>query len=231
MEKEIEKMEAVGIPVIAVKYGTQEYLEGWIKIIGQMLGEEKRVSELLSYHHKTIEMISSRTSEIPRGNRPKALYLSNVNPLKVTGRDTYNHFWIEITGAVNAAESISGGGKALDMEQILVWDPDVIYISNFCEFQPEDILENKVESQDWSQVEAVKNGRVYKVPLGTYRWDPPNVESALMLKWLAQKHHPELFVDYDIKKEIKDFYLRFYHYELSDEEVDKIFHPPTTGTW
>jgi iron complex transport system substrate-binding protein len=38
--KEIEKMEAVGIPVIALNYGGQEELDGWFKILGQLLGRE-----------------------------------------------------------------------------------------------------------------------------------------------------------------------------------------------
>ena len=118
----------------------------------------------------------------------------------------------------------------VSIEQILAWNPDIIYIGNFCETQPEEILENKIEGQDWSQVKAVKNGRIYKLPLGLYRWDPPSTDSALMLKWLAQKHYPELFSDYDIEEEIKNFYLRFYHYELSDEEVQKILHPGK-GIW
>lgn len=45
-----------------------------------------------------------------------------------------------------------------------------------------------------------------------------------MLKWMAQINHPEVF-DYDINKEIKDYYSDFYEYELTDEDVDSILHP------
>lgn len=230
MDKEIEKMERVGIPVIAVKYGTQEYLEGWIKIIGQMMGKEDRAAKLLAYHHETIEMVSARTTEIPREKRPKAICLYNVEKLRLTGKETYNQWWTEITGAVNPAEE-EPGFYNVDMEQILAWDPDIIYITNFCETQPEDLLENRIEGQDWSRVSAVKTGRVYKIPMGEYRWAPPNAESHLMLKWLAQKHHPDLFADYDIEEEIKEFYSTFYGYELSDREVYKILHPRSMTPW
>ena len=230
MNKEIEKMERVGIPVIAVKYGTQEYLEGWIKIIGQMLGKEKKSSELLAYHHKMINMISSRVAGIPKEKRPKVICLYNVEKLRLTGKKTYNQWWTDITGGTNPAEEKSGFYN-VNMEQILAWNPDIIYITNFCETQPEDILENKIEGQDWSEVKAVKKGQVYKIPMGEYRWAPPNAESPLMLMWLAQKHQPELFADYDIGEEIKKFYSKFYHYELSDREVYKILHPKSMTPW
>lgn len=60
------------------------------------------------------------------------------------------------------------------MEQIYAWNPDIIFITNFTETQPADLLENKVDGQDWSQVKAVQEGKVYKIPLGIYRWFPPS---------------------------------------------------------
>ena len=116
------------------------------------------------------------------------------------------------------------------MEQILEWNPEVIFISNFTKHMPEDFYKNRIKGQEWSQVAAVKKGRVYKVPLGTYRWGPWNAESSLMLWWAAQKLHPELFNDYTIEGKIKDFYSNFYRYELSNEEVKLILNPiPSKG--
>jgi iron complex transport system substrate-binding protein len=230
MDDEIEKMERVGIPVIAVEYGTQQDLAGWIEIIGQVMGKEDRAAEILAYHNETIGMISERTVEIPVEDRPKSICLYNVKELQLTGTDTYNQWWTETAGGVNPAE-VESGFYNVDMEQILDWDPDVIFITNFCETRPEDLLENKIEGQDWSQVNAVKNGRVYKIPMGEYRWAPPSVESHLMLKWLAQIQQPDLFADYEMEEEIIEFYSTFYGYQLSDMEVYKILNPRSLTPW
>ena len=48
------------------------------------------------------------------------------------------------------------------MEQIYEWDPDIIYITNFSPYQPEDLINNTIEGNDWSSVKAVKEGKVYK---------------------------------------------------------------------
>ena len=222
MDKEIKKIEEAGIPVIALTYGTQEDLETWITILGEVLGKEEKASQLIKYHREVILEITYKAIQIPVDERPKVLYLPYGEQLKTTGTRTYNQFWINITGGKNVAEGLEGW-KNVNMEQILKWDPDIIYIGNFCELLPEDILENRIDGQDWSQIEAVKNRRVYKVPLGGYRWDPPNQESPLMLKWLLGTQHSNK-VDYKLKEDIKKFYLRFYNYELSEEQVSEILH-------
>jgi iron complex transport system substrate-binding protein len=109
------------------------------------------------------------------------------------------------------------------MEQIMLWNPDIIYVGNFSNEMPEDFINNSFESQDWSVINAIKEKAIYKVPLGVYRWDPPSQESPLMWKWLLKKQHLEL-ADYDMKAVTSGFYEEFYDYALSEEQLSKIFY-------
>ena len=43
-----------------------------------------------------------------------------------------------------------------------------------------------------------------------------------MIKWIAKVVNPELFNDYNIRKDIKDFYLEFFNYKLTDEQLNFI---------
>ncbi|MEA1960978.1 MAG: ABC transporter substrate-binding protein [Bacillota bacterium] len=218
---EIKKMEEAGLTVIGIDYGSQENLEGWIKLVGDLLGKEDRAEELVTAQHKTLDYINTKLADLPEEQRIRVFYLAGEN-LTTCGKGTYNQFWMESTGAKNVAQETSGWGKAVNMEQILAWNPEIIYIGNFCDLQPKDILENKIAGQDWSQVEAVKKGQVYKIPLAGYRWDPPCVESPMMFKWLAQIQHPDIFNEYSMKDELKAFYAEIYDYELSDEKAVEI---------
>ena len=101
------------------------------------------------------------------------------------------------------------------------WNPDIILITTFTETMPEDLLNNTIEGQDWSEVAAVKNGKVYKEPLGTYRWFPPSGDAPLMAKWMAQTLHPDLFT-YDMTQEIISYYDEFYQYSLTLEQAEGI---------
>ena len=90
---------------------------------------------------------------------------------------------------------------------------------------PEDLIENKVAGHDWSQIKAVKNKKVYKFPLGMYRWFPPASEVPLVLQWLAKHNQPEIFKDLDMNAETKKFYQKFYQLNIDDEDIRTIYNP------
>ncbi len=225
-----QQFDAIDIPAVAVHTisggNAMETLNTWITLVGSIFQEEEKAAELIAYNLATMEMIASRLRGVPQKRRPKVLilYYHSAEEINIPGTGHYGHFWITSTGAVNMAACVSGR-VSVNMEQIYQWNPDIIYISNFSDTLPEALLQNTVEGQNWSIVNAVKKGKVYKIPLGIYGWYPPNPDAPLMLKWMAQKNHPELFRDFTIEEEIKKFYSRFYHYQLSDEQVERILHP------
>ena len=233
-KRQIEKMEAAGIPVLATDSGDfYNYYTGYLRMLGQVLGKEERAGQLKKDFDATREQIAEKVAHIEPDKRPRALILFNAERLMATGTGSFANYWLENTGAANVAAEIetSPRGATVDMEQILAWNPDIIYITNFCKTMPRDLFENRIPGQDWSSVKAVKEGRVYKIPLGEYRWYPPSADSALMLKWMASKNHPELFADIDIREEIKRHFQETYAFALTDSDVDHILNPDTNSDW
>lgn len=233
---EQEKLEKTGIP--AVGFRTTSLADGnsienvytWMKLLEQVLGKSEKQSKAEEFKRQSLQalnMIQERVKNIPMEKRTRALFLykDDEKAITVAGSNHFSHFWLTATGAVNVAADIKGTA-VVNMEQIYKWDPDIIYITNFTETLPEDLLGNKVNGQDWSRVKAVKNHKVYKEPLGIYRWYPPSTDVPLMLKWLAQKNYPGLFSDYSIETEIKKYFRQFYHYQLRDSQVRQILNPP-----
>ncbi len=215
--KEIKKMENAGITVVAAKNQFDiDEVPHRLKLVGDVIGEQQRAAKFIDHYKKTVESIKRRTAALTDDKKPMAIHLFNVEKLRIAP-----YPWYAAAGANYPVTKWTN----TDMEQILAWNPDIIYISNFTDKMPEDFYSNNIPGQDWSQVNAVKNRRVYKVPLGTYRWGPWNAESALMLWWTAQIQHPNLFNDYKIEDKIKDFYQEFYDYQLSAEEVSWILNP------
>ena len=117
------------------------------------------------------------------------------------------------------------GRPEINMEQIYEWNPDMIFITNFSPVLPEDLYSNSIEGHDWSHVKAVMEGKVYKFPLGMYRWFPPASDTPLVLKWLAKTIQPEIFSYIDMDQEIKDYYKKYYDVTLTEEDLDKIYNP------
>ena len=226
----VEKITAVGIPALAVSTRVSGLeplatLHSWLNLIGDITNTTERVSTFMEYGTKVQDELQAKLASIPEDKKPRVMFLMghSEKAIPVAGDDFFSSQWALASGAVNIAKEFVGS-KEVNMEQVYSWNPDIIYITNFSQTQPEDLYENKIAGQDWSQLDAVKNKKVYKIPLGIYRWFPPSGDDPLMLKWLAQKQYPDLFT-YKMEDEIKTYYKDFYHYDLSDEQITKILHP------
>ncbi|MFJ7744925.1 ABC transporter substrate-binding protein [Peribacillus sp. NPDC097295] len=235
-QKTIDKLEDAGVSVVAlnpIDAAAAEPLatfNSWLKLTGEITGTTERADKFMENGKAVQAELNKKLDGIKEKDKPRALILhqhSDKNII-VGGNNFFSSQWLKATGAYDIAAKEVTGMKEVNMEQIYKWNPDIIYITNFTTTQPEDLLDNKVNGQDWSQVSAVQKGKVYKIPLGIYRWFPPNGDAPLMLKWMAQKNYPELF-DYDIKEEITEYYADFYNYDVTKEQVEKILHPSSNA--
>lgn len=217
---------AVGFSTALSGFDTIRTFESWVKLLGEVLQQEDRASGIVEYGRKTYDEIQAALNGEKGLKRPRALILFNYGEgnIKTSGSNFYGQYWLESTGAVNVASELSGVAD-INMEQIYAWDPDIIYITNFSRHMPEDLYENAIPGHDWSTVRAVRERKVYKFPLGMYRWYPPASDTPLVLKWLAKKNQPELFADVDMDAEVRAYYKRFYNLDLTDEDLRRIFSP------
>lgn len=215
--EEAEKLKEVGIAPIMVKNETVEQLQDSLRAIGQMLGKEERAQKFIDEYTQSCDKLLSYKKQIEKADKPKVLYLRD-RELKLQGNDNFIRTALELAGADNI---ITEAGS-ITMEEILKEDPDIILLSNFDSFVPDDLYKNRIEGQDWSAVSAVKNMRVYKVPMGIYRWDAPGVETPLMMKWLAQLIQPEIFDDINIEQVVSEFFEENFDITLSDENMNQI---------
>lgn len=234
-EKTLEKVAEAGIPTVGlqtIQVADADPLatfNSWLEITSDIKGGEvtERTDRFIEEGEKTQSMIDENLTDVEDKDKPRVMFLHQHSDksIIVGGANFFSEKWIKATGGTDiVGDDGVEGQKEVNMEQIYAWNPDIIYITNFTETQPDELLNNTFSGQDWSEVEAVKKGNVHKVPLGIYRWFPPNGDAPLMLKWMAQINHPELF-DYDINEEIKNYYSDFYEYDLTDEDVDSILHP------
>jgi len=81
----------------------------------------------------------------------------------------------------------------------------------------------------WQSVSAVRSRRVYKVPLGGYRWDPPGQESPLMWRWLTDVSFPSGNRS-TLRNETNDYFDFLYRHQPSAPELDKILWTEANGT-
>lgn len=226
-----EKLVATGIPCVGFstgkfKFNTIDTFNGWITLLGDVLGQESKAKGITEKGYEAYNEVVEVTSTIPEEDKKKVLivYMYDENKITVYGSKHFSDFWIQSTGGINAAASVEGS-KDVNMEQIYEFNPDVIYISNFTPAMPEDIINGTINGDDWSSISAVQTGDVYKIPLGVYRWYPPSSDVPLMFKWMAEKNYPELFSDIDMNVLAKEYYKEMFDLDVSDEDIEKVFNP------
>lgn len=215
----VDPIKNAGLKVALVKYGDQQALETMLTAFGAVSGESAKASKIIDWHRDTMNMLKSETASIKKEDKPRVMYfIRALSELKAAGGDTYHSLCIELAGGQNPAAELSDY-KVVNPEQVIAWDPEVIFLNNFePKLSPEDLYNNPV----LAGVSAIKNRRVYKAPLGGYRWDPPNQESPLMWKWLAMVFYPDRF-KWDLREELKEKYAFLYNYQVSEDEIDAIF--------
>ncbi|MGH3099334.1 MAG: ABC transporter substrate-binding protein [Streptosporangiales bacterium] len=212
----IAPMENAGLKVVGLTYGTQQDVNTWITLFGTLLGKKDRADAINGRTSKQLDEIKAAAAKAS-GPKPKIIYFNRFKGgLKAAGKGSYNDFYIRLVGGENAAAQLTGLAS-VDIEQVLTWDPDVVLLGNFDDTVPDDVYGDKV----WSDVSAVKSKRVYKVPLGGYRWDPPSQESPLMWRWLFGLAHPQA-KPYDLRGQVTSYYNFLYGHEPSDKQLDKV---------
>lgn len=231
-EKSIEQARKAGINTVAIKAIDAAAAEplatfnSWLQLTGEIASTTERADKFIEIGTAVQNEIYTKIDSLTKEEKPNALMMYQLSEQAITvgGKNFFGNQWLNATGANDVAENDVTGRKDVNMEQIYEWNPEIIYLTNFTPMQPEDLYNNTIPGQDWSEVEAVKNKQVYKIPLGIYRWFPPSGDAPLMLKWLANNNQPELF-NYDMNAEIKSYYKDFYGYDVTDDEVEQILHP------
>ncbi|MFD5557103.1 ABC transporter substrate-binding protein [Streptomyces sp. NPDC127068] len=214
----IAPLENAGFKVIGLTYGTQEKLETWISLFGKLTGNESRADDLVSWMHAEKTAVSALVRGQQRTGQ-KVLYLRAA----ADGWTSYNgsgymNFCTELVGGVNPAKDLKAASPQVSTEQILEWDPDVILLSAFDEKPPAALYGDP----KLARVRAVRDRRVYKIPLGGYRWDPPCAESPLMWRWMTQVLYPSTARAGGLRAQLTGAFDRLYGYRISAAQVDDV---------
>lgn len=234
----IGALENAGITVVGIspskfKYDILETYDQWISILSQIFPDNSKSEEISAYSKEVYEKVQAATADIPEEERKDILFLYQYDDTQMvtSGKNFFGQFWAEAVGGRNAAEEVQSDNSnaIITMEQVYEWDPDVIFITNFTPTQPDDLYNNAVSSDDWSSVTAVKEGNVYKMPLGSYRSYTPGADTPVTFLWMAQKVYPELFADIDIAAEVRDYYNELYGVSLTDEQIERMYNPSSAG--
>ncbi|MCX0497962.1 ABC transporter substrate-binding protein [Erwinia billingiae] len=225
----IDQIQNLGIAVIAISLRSgdekqqgelnpqlqnedQAYNQGLkdgIRLIGEVVNHQPQAEALIKATFDERQQTADRLKDIPAERRIRA-YMANPD-LTTYGSGKYTGLMMAHAGALNVAAATVKGFKQVSMEQIIAWNPQVIFVQD----RYPKVIDEINQQPAWQAVDAVKNHRVYLMPEYAKAWGYPMPEAlALGELWMAKKLYPEKFSDIDMQKRADSWYQRFYrsHY-------------------
>jgi iron complex transport system substrate-binding protein len=184
----------------------------------EVLGAETKVraENYCSYLNDITQRIRKITSGISEKERPRVYYGKVTDFCSTQGRNTIMKWYTELAGGVYLPGELQKYFASVNMEKIISWDPDIIMLGMYGSFEAPELPSGA------SSLRACKTGKLYKVPAGIFYWDMTSCETALLPLYLGKLFHPRLFRNWDIVKEMKEFYSRIYGITISDSDAGRI---------
>ena len=191
-----------------------------VMFFGDLLGPDAKVRAInyCKYFDMKINRILAVTSRIPQKDRPTVYYGGRQGDLLASqGRASVLHWFTEVAGGNFLTQAHDSNFTEVNMEEVLAWNPDVIFISGWGN-SPESVRKNP----NWGAMRAVKNGKLYLIPNGIFAWEYASGESVLLAIYMAKVLHPERFKDWDMIREMKTFYAEVYGKTITDNDAERI---------
>lgn len=211
--------EQTGIPFVHITAYTDRMGEAY-RMLGTLLNMEEEAEVLAVYCDDVYAKTIAIMDEVGDSGKANLLYLLGDTGLNVIAKDSYHAEVIDLLAnnlAVVDSPSSKGTGNETDMEQILIWNPDVII------FAPDSVYDIVASDPTWQNLSAIGNGKYYEVPFGPYNWlgFPPSVQRYLGMMWMTQLLYPEV-AQYDLYSEVTNYYDLFYHTELTEDQYNDL---------
>ena len=204
-----------GIPY-ALLDGRFDGISPAYRTLGALIGRHAQGEAFARSAEDMITTITRRIAAITPERRPRVYYARGTRGLETGLGGSINVETIELI-ARNVAGGTRGGLANVSIEQVLLWDPEVIITID------QDFAADVPNDPAWASVAALRTRRVHLSPKLPFGWVdfPPSVNRLIGLWWLAKILYPDLFPE-DLRALTRDFYSRFYHVTPNDMQIDRV---------
>jgi iron complex transport system substrate-binding protein len=219
----IEPLERVGLKVAAWSCCTEQKRLDYITMSGIISGHPERADATLKLHYDSNAAMKAAFASVPEKDFTSLLYIEKLSDqIQVIANPSQD---FSLSGAKNLAADDSGKWwKTVDVEQLLVWNPEIILIPAYAvSLNPSDFYAHPL----LSGLDAVKNKRVYKVP--KFHASPDSPELFLTAVWLAKVAHPAMKLADGFRATVRDAYLTIYGRGPDEQQVSSILETEANG--
>ena len=207
----LDRLAALGIPTVYLAWREPEDVKACMTLLGQVFGKPEVAQRYVRFFDDTLERVAAGLQGVPAEQRPKVLYLQ---PETMTQPRLIAEWWIPAAGGISvSADGRRSESRSFTMEQVLLWNPDILILSS------SDALQKVRQDRNFAPLKAVRSGQLHLVPVGAHTWSNRTAEQPLTVLWGAKTFHPQRFGALDLVAESRRFYREFFGHALADAEL------------
>ncbi|MBU4261658.1 MAG: ABC transporter substrate-binding protein [Proteobacteria bacterium] len=188
--------------------------------LADVLGKKERGEMLYRYAMDTLREAKAAAARISPADKVTVYYAEGPDGLGTERATSLHAELIPLAGGVNVhqgEELDHYGMEKVSMEQVLMYDPEVILVKE------KSFFDTVFADPRWQNIRAVRDRRVYLIPYVPFNWfdRPPSFMRLLGIKWLMHTLHPDLY-QIDMQTETRSFYKLFLGVDLSEKEAREV---------
>lgn len=183
----IDKIRALGIPVVVLDSQSIAQTYEAIEKVGQITDSTQQASRLIAQMKAKEEEIQAKLAQLSPQRKSK-VWLEVDSQLYTAGSGTFLNEIMTKAGGQNIAKGIQGWGQ-FNSEQVIEQNPEIIIVTY--SYVDKDAIQKIKTRKGWQNIEAVKNNQVIDIDNDIISRPGPRIIDGLEL--MAQAIYPELF--------------------------------------
>ena len=225
-EKRIaDELNARGINAITVNlYGTPTFdhqLTFFSELITKIWDDKAVKAKSDEWNEKIRKAVNEIQSTLSEQNveREKLFYVRGDKDNGIGYTDTkgsFAEYAYRVLGFDSMCAVLETNGNRPSAESICEFDPDVFVMGGI--YQNKHVEDVKT-TEPYTSLDAVRNNRIYTIPMGLTQMEQLNALSPEFFYDQANRLHPSLF-EYDVRKMLKESVKEYFGTDLSNDQID-----------
>lgn len=197
-----------------------EYVYFFADLVKQIWDSEEVSIRVDSWKTKMETTITEIQTELAKHeNKQRTVYYVRGDKNKGIGytenKGSFTEYAYKILGMTPLNDCFESNKPSA--EEICARNPDVFVVGGIYQ----KTLIEELQKEPYVNLDAVKNNRVFNIPIGLTMFEQLSVFSPVFLCDQANKLYPNYF-NYDTKKQIQDLSKEFFGVDLTDDEAQNM---------
>ncbi len=179
--RDIQAMEAFGVPVYAISFQSLEDVFDAIETTGELVGTQEHATHAADSLRQRLQKLADG-AQAADDQQPRVLVLIGIETLYSFGRGSYVNDMVELAGGRSVTADVASPAPVLSDEFVLEINPDVVLIASNRPVSASDVAAAR---PSWRTLAAVQNERIHVIdPDIVLRAGPRLVEAVEIMRAL-----------------------------------------------